>query len=159
MEMRKADLILVRGRGWFSKEIEEITKSPYSHVAGIVKENELVEANGFRFPGVTYAALDYYAGRADVFTCDVLAKEQRQQITNLAISEVGDPYDYPLLFWQFFRYRFGWHLPYREGKSRECSVLWAEIYRNVGIDLCQGIEYPSPADLAQSKLLRKVGGI
>lgn len=159
MEIRKADIILVRGRGWISEEIEEITQSPYSHAAGVVKENELVEASGFRLPGITYAALDYYKGRADVFTCDNLTDEQREQIANLAMQEVGDPYDYPLLFWQLFRYKFGILLPYREGKSRECSVLWARAYRKAGIDLCPGIEYPSPADLSQSKLLRKVGSI
>lgn len=159
MDIKKADLILVRGRGWISEEIEEITKSPYSHVAGVVKPNELVEANGLRLPGIIYAALDYYTGRADVFTCDILTDEQCEQIAKLAIQEVGDSYDYPLLLWQFFRYRFGWRLPYKEGKARECSVLWARLYRKVGIDLCPDIEYPSPADLAQSRLLRKVGSL
>lgn len=156
MDIKPGDILLEFGSGLIGGAIDRITHSKYSHAAGIVKTNELIEAN---WQGVQWQALDYYAGCADIFTCDVLTDQQREQIQVLAIREVGDPYDYPLLFWQFLRYRFNLRLPYREGKARECSVLWARLYRQVGVDLCPGIEYPSPADLSQSKLLRKIGSI
>lgn len=76
MEPRIADLIFVRGTGPISRAIEEIEHSPYSHVAGVVKENELIEA-----------------------------------------------------------------------PARICSYLWADAYRQNGIDRWPGIRFPSPADV------------
>lgn len=153
--MKLGDLIFVRGDAPIPKIIEEITDSPYYHVAGLVKENELIEANGFRKTG--YAGLDYYWGHADVYTCDSLTDEQRQKIVEYVTAFVGSRYDYPLIVWEAARYLLRWVWPYKEGKSRICSTLWADAYREVGVELCPGIRYPSPADLAQSKLLRKVG--
>lgn len=158
MDIRSADLILVKGTGWISKTIKDVGRSLYSHVAGIVKENELMEAQGFKRTG--YQVLDYYAGRADVFTCDELTEVQRRLILECVKQEVGGNYDYLLLAWEFLRYVFNLILPYKEGRTRRiCSTLWADAYRSVGIDLCPGIKYPSPADVAQSKLLRKIGSL
>lgn len=158
MEIKFGDLILERGTGPISEAIEQISHSPYSHVAGYVKDNELIEANGFRKIG--YQALDYYAGKADVFSCESLTDEQRSQIVDYVKNEVGGHYDYVLLVWEFLRYVFNLILPYKEAKTvRICSTLWADAYRSVGIDLCPGIKYPSPGDLAESKLLRNMGSI
>lgn len=158
MEIRNADLILVRGTGPISRAIENVEHSPYSHVAGVVKNNELIEAEGFRKTG--YQALDYYAGHADVFRCDSLTIYDRKKIRELAEKEVGGQYDFVLLFIELIRYWAGVILPYKEPpKVRICSTLWAGIYRKAGIDLCPRIRYPSPGDIAQSKLLRKVGSI
>lgn len=156
MELKLGDLILVRGHGIISRAIEQIENNPFSHTAGLVKPNELIEAN---WQGVQWQALDIYAGRADIFRSPFLTPEKRAQIPSLAIAELHNPYDYPLLGWQLFRYWLHIKLPYSEGKKRECSTLWARIYKELGIDLCPGIEFPSPADLAQSKLLEKVGSL
>lgn len=154
MEIKPADLILVKGRDCLSYVIEDVEKSPYSHAAGVVKENELIEAQGFKRIG--YQGIDYYDGQYDVFTCDLLTDEQRKEIAEYAKKQVGKRYDYLLLIWEFIRYEFGLMLPYRNTQSVICSELWSDAYQSVGIDLCPGIRYPSPADLAESKLLRKV---
>lgn len=156
MDMKPGDLIFEKGTDFISDAIEDISKSIYSHTAGLVKENVLIEANGFRKIG--YQALDYYAGRTDVYTCDDLTDEQRKAIVDYVIKEVGGHYDYVLLAWEFIRCEFNLILPYQEGKTvRICSTLWADAYRQAGIDLCPGVKFPSPGDLASSKLLRKVG--
>lgn len=156
MELKPGDLIFEKGTGLISDGIEDISQSTYSHTAGLVKENELIEANGFRKIG--YQALDYYDGKADVYTCDDLTDGQRELIIHYVQQEVGGHYDYFLLVWEFIRYVFHWLLPYQEGKTvRICSTLWADAYRQAGIDLCPGIRYPSPGDLANSKLLQKIG--
>lgn len=157
MEIKLADLILVRGDGPISHAIEEITDSPYSHTAGYVKENELIEAQGFRHTG--YQGLDFYAGMADVFTCDSATDEQRRMMARLAEREVGGHYSFLLLVWEFVRYTTGILLPYDPGPNRICSTLWAAVYRSVGIDLCPGMRHPSPGDVAASKRLRKIGSI
>lgn len=151
--MLTADLILVHGDGWISQGIEDITHGKYSHVAGIVKPNEMVEA-GWR--KVQYQGLDYYNGQYDVLTCDMLTDEQRQRIADYAMKQVGKRYDYLLLLWEFIRYEFGLFLPYINTDSVICSELWSDAYRSVGVDLCPGVKYPSPNELANSKLLRKV---
>jgi hypothetical protein len=150
-----ADLILVRGTSLIDRTIESVSHSEFSHVAGLVKPNELIEAQGFRRTG--YQALDFYDGKADVFTCDGLTNTQRRMILAYVIKEVGTRYDWLLIGWEAVRYLLGILLPFREWHSRICSTLWADAYKEAGVDLCPGIRYPTPGDLAQSKLLRKVG--
>lgn len=157
LNIKPGDIILEKGTGLISETIEDISKSIYSHTAGYAKENELIEANGFRKTG--YQALDYYDGIADVFTCDSLTDEQRKQIVEYVTKEVGGRYDYLLLFLEAIRFLFHVIIPHNERTNRICSTLWADAYRDVGIDLCPGIEYPSPGDLANSKLLVKVGSL
>jgi hypothetical protein len=155
--MKPADLVIVRGTDWMGRVVEEITQSPYCHVAGIVKENELIEANAFRWTG--YAGLDAYKGQADVYTCDLLTDEQREKIVEYVTAFVGTHYDYLLLFWEWSRYKLRWVWPYKEKHSRICSTLWADAYREARVDLCPDILYPTPRDLANSPLLRKVGSL
>jgi hypothetical protein len=158
MDIKLGDLILVRGTDWISHTIEEVEHSPYSHVAGVVKNNELIEAQGFKPTG--YQALDAYRGFADVFRCESMTNEQRESILHTAELSIGGQYDYWLLVVEWIRYWFGVIVPYREPPNvRICSVLWAGIYRDQNIDLCPGIKYPTPKDISESKLLRKIGSL
>ncbi|KIL42092.1 hypothetical protein SD70_02595 [Gordoniibacillus kamchatkensis] len=156
MDIRPADLILVRGEDLIGNTIELITHSPYSHVAGVVKPNELFEAQAFRRAG--YQGLDFYAGRVDVFTCDELTDEQRVQIVAEVERYDGRRYSYLLLLWELVRYVFGLALlAPKDWQPVICSTLWVRAYRKAGIDLCPGVRFPSPADMADSPKLRKVG--
>ena len=143
-----------KGLTWIGKEIESITKSEYSHIAGLVKTNELIEAAGFRKTG--YQGVDYYAGDGGYFYMSFSNREQREIIVNYAIQEVGSRYDYLLILWEAIRYMTHVLLPYKEMKSRICSTLWSDAYLAAGIDLCPGVKYPSPGDLAESKSLVKI---
>ncbi|UOF90751.1 hypothetical protein LSG31_00265 [Fodinisporobacter ferrooxydans] len=154
--MKLADLIFVRGTSFLDRSIEDITSSSYSHVAGIVKENELIEAQGFRKTG--YQALDFYSSHADVYRCENMSDFQRDKILQYVTNEVGSRYDYLLIGWEAIRYLLHTMIPYREPpQARICSTLWADAYKSAGIDLCPGIKYPTPRDLAESKLLKKIG--
>jgi uncharacterized protein YycO len=153
--IRTADLLLVRGTGWMDKAIEIVSHSPYSHVAGVVKENELVESVGFQKTG--YEGIDTYARKSDLYTCDALTDQQRKDIVQFVISKIGTGYDYFLIAWEAGHFLLGINVPYRENGRYDCSTLWADAYKSVGIDLCPGIQFPTPGDLAQSSLLRFVG--
>lgn len=155
VNIRLGDLVFVTSAGFVPRAIEDITHSRYYHVAGLTAVNELVEAQGFRKTG--YQALETYTGAADVYTCAILSDEQRTQITTYALKEIGTRYDYLLIGWEAVRYVLHLVLPFYEGKRRICSTLWSDAYRSTGVDLCPGIPYPSPADLATSPLLQKVG--
>lgn len=150
------DIVLIKGKNSLSRVIEEIEDSVYSHAAGIVKENEIIEV--VLFEKTSYESLDSYKGYADIFTCDSLNNEQRDGIVKYAENHLGSYYDLPLLLWEFIRYAAHIILPYKQiFQSYICSTLWAEAYRSVGIDLCPNIKYPSPKDLSESKLLTKIG--
>ncbi len=121
MDIRPADLILVKGIDWISRGIEDVVKSAYSHVAIVVNEKELIEAQGFRPTG--YAGIDTYRGIEDIYTCDEATDKQRQQIVDYLIKEVGAHYSYLLFAWEFVRYETGILLPYDPGPNRICSYL------------------------------------
>lgn len=153
--IKPADLIFVRGNGPIDHAIESISHSSYNHVAGLVKPNELFEAQALR--NVGYQALDVYKGDADIYTCDELTDEQRQQIVQYVLDHQGEHYGYKLIAWEFAHFVFHVDLPMKDKDEPDCSYLWQEAYRSVGVDLCPGLEYAAPGDLAESKLLRKVG--
>jgi uncharacterized protein YycO len=156
MDLKPADLIFVRGDGLIDRIIESVTHSPYSHVAGVVKPNELVEAQGGRRTG--YAALDFYAGAADIYTCDIMTDEQRKMAVEFVIREVGTRYAYGEIAWEFVHYVFHLDLPMKDSLSKfDCSQLWFDAYKTAGINLRPDLQFVAPADLAQSPLLRKVG--
>lgn len=156
MDIRPADIILVRGTGFTDHVIEGVTLSPYSHATGLVKPNELIEAQAFRTTG--YQGLDFYKGSSDIFTCDELTDDQRQRIVAFVMAEVGTRYDYALIGRELEHYVLHVDLPFVEGDGRhDCSTLWADAYRWVGVDPCPGIKYPTPGDLGKSTLLRMLG--
>ena len=157
-DLRIGDLILVRGTDLISEAIKAVEHSPYSHTAGYVGNGQLIEAEGFKKTG--YASVTKYQCMADVFRCIYVSDFLRKNILKQAEYQVGGRYDYALLFVELIRYCTGLVLPYREPpNARICSVLWAGIYQDVGISLCPTQKYPSPADIAQSKLLIKIGSL
>lgn len=160
LELLPGDLILVRGTSTLAHAIESVEHSPYSHVAGYVGDGKLIEAQGFRRTG--YIDASEYAGCADVYRFVYpLPIKVRNHIVELAKENVGGHYDYLLILWELSRYLFHLALPFKEAKGmRICSTLWAiGIYKKAGIDLCKGIAYPSPADLAASMYLKRVGSL
>lgn len=153
-QIHPGDIILVRGSTWEDRMIKFVTHSGYTHVAGVVKPRKIIDILPFSLAG--YKEIGLYAGRADVFTCDVLTEEQRRKIVNYITGKVGSHYNYFLVLWQISRYWLHWSWPYQPGDGSLCSTLWTDAYREAGVNLCPDIPFPSPGDLANSKLLRKV---
>ncbi len=156
-EIRPGDIILVYGSTWIDQVIKKIIRSDYTHVAGVVKSNEVIDILPFTQAG--YKNLRLFAGKADVFTCDTLTDDQRRKIVDYVNRKVGTSYNYWLVVWEGCRYLLNWQWPYKTGKSGLCSTLWADAYREAGVDLCPEAIFPSPRDLADSRLLRKVCGL
>jgi uncharacterized protein YycO len=154
--MQIGDICLDKGTGWISKTIEDFEHSKYSHATTFIGYDNLIEAEGFERTGTV--PIEKYQNQLDIYTCDSLTDAQRQEIKEYLIKEVGSRYDYLLLLVEAIRYVFHVVLPYKEPfKSHICSTLVVDAYKSVGIELCPNIKYPSPADLSNSKLLRKIG--
>jgi len=151
--MQKGDIVLVYGRSLVDDVIDDVEHSKYSHTAGFVTDDKLIEVNAIK---TEYVDMSMYKGKADIFTCDILTDEQRDLIALYIISQVGTHYDWILLFLEGIRYIFHVMLPHREFHNHICSTLWNDAYKSVGIFLCPDIKYPSPADLSESKLLRNI---
>jgi hypothetical protein len=156
MVIKPADLILVRGSGLIAGAIAGITHSLYSHVAIVVKENELFEAQGFRPVG--YQSLDFYAGCADVYTCDELTDEDRAAIVATILTYKDRHYSYPLLAWEFMRYTVGpIIMPVYDWQPIICSTLAATGYRQSRFDLWPRTRWPTPGDIPLTQRLRYAG--
>lgn len=153
-KIRPGDLLLIRGNTWIDKAIKHITGSSYTHVAGVIGPDKMVEILPFKRTG--YQKLETYNGQVDVFTCNTLTDEQRRKIVEHIVKKVGTKYDYKLVFWEASRYLFHWVWPYKAGDNSLCSTLWADAYRKAGIDLCPDIIYPSPGDLEKSPIIQKI---
>lgn len=157
MKLQPCDIVLVKNEtSWISEEIEEVTKSIYSHSAIIIKENTLIEAGTF---DVRYNALDSYNGHYDVYRCPFLDSFDKAQIVNYLVKQIGKKYDYKLLIYEWVRYRLNIILPFwfKNSDSVICSELVKDSFLNtIGINLTPGIQYPSPKDISESKLLTKI---
>lgn len=150
-----ANLVFIRGTQGIATPIKKLTKSPYTHVAGFVMPDQLIESQGFRKTG--YQSAETYEGVSDVYTCDILSPEQRLDIVHYVTKEIGTPYDYLLIGLIGVRLLFkSESLKYTNQKRQICTTLWVDAYRSVGVDLCPGNLHPTPGDLAQSPLLRQV---
>lgn len=153
-EIQPGDILLISGNTLVDKIIKLVTRSPYSHVVGVVNTNQVVEI--LPLSTVRLKKIQDYTGRADVFTCERLSNDDRRKIISFVTGKIGASYDYDLIIWEASRYLFNWVWPYDNKDSSLCSTLWSEAYRKAGIDLCPDVKFPVPGDLAKSKYLHKV---
>jgi len=150
-EIQPGDILLIRGNTWVDEIIKLVTRSPYSHVVGVIDPNQVVEI--LPLSTTRFSKIQDYAGRADVFTCTGLSNDDRTKIVSNVTAKIGTTYDYHLIIWEASRFLFKWVWPYEYKDSRICSTLWSDAYRKVGIDLCPEIKFPVPGDLANSQML------
>lgn len=153
-EIQPGDILLISGNTLVDKIIKLVTRSPYSHVVGVVNPNQVVEI--LPLSTVRLKKIQDYTGRADVFTCERLSNDDRRKIISFVMGKIGASYDYDLIIWEASRYLFNWVWPYDNKDSSLCSTLWSEAYRKAGIDLCPDVKFPVPGDLAKSRYLHKV---
>ena len=154
-EIQPGDILLISGNTLVDKIIKLVTRSPYSHVVGVVNPNQVVEI--LPLSTARFKKIQDYTGRADVFTCERLSNDDRRKIVDYVTGKIGASYDYYLIIWEASRYLFNWVWPYDNKDSSLCSTLWSEAYRKAGIDLCPDVKFPVPGDLAKSRYLHKVG--
>ncbi|MCL6633321.1 MAG: hypothetical protein K6T63_11905 [Alicyclobacillus herbarius] len=151
--MEAGDLIFIRGTEGLAWPITKVTRSPYTHVAGVVEEGQLIESQALRRTG--FQPLATYQGVGDIYTCPELKDWQREGIVEYVQRWIGCRYDYFLFTLLAFRQILGGLVPvYLSDKRHICTTLWVEAYRAVGIDLCPGIRCPTPGELAGSPHLR-----
>ena len=153
IDMREGDIVLVRARWWLRWRWQ------HEHGALVHWRRHATGLDWYTlevgFTGVRDWRYGHWPRPWDVFTvrCE---DEVAQAAVTAAMTWRGDPYAW-------------WHLPalfrrtmqpqeVRAAEGRICTELVVDAYREVGVDLTPGIEYPTPDDIARSELLVKVGG-
>ncbi len=146
--LNMGDLVFVRGDGWVSRAIEDITHSSYSHVALAVSGDTLIECQAGE--PVCYVPASKYANEADVYRSALDAVTLTAAV-NAACAHIGERYGYGLIAEEFVREETGIQLPWH-ARGPICSVLISDAVRKAGVGFCQGIQYPAPADEARDGL-------
>jgi len=156
MELKVGDILACKSNSFLSFAIRFLTKSKYSHLAIIVSESEIIEADGI-VGFINRKNINDYINEADIYTCD-LTDEQRQDVVEYAISKIGKKYDYFLVFVLFLRFTFGIKIKIKDTDDDICSELVNDCYSSVNLKLSKK-RFPIPDDVIKSGLLRYVGSI
>lgn len=138
-----------------SDAIEDITHSPYSHVALCISDTEVIEAI---FPdGVHETSITKYEGKADIYTPLAVPYDITSAITK-SISFLGERYDDLLIIYEFFKDEIDLRFSYHEKRHKDliCSTCIRDSFLP-NINLTPGIKYPTPGDLSKSTVLQLKG--
>jgi uncharacterized protein YycO len=155
--LKKGDIILKRGTGRLSRDIEFVTHSQFSHAALVSDpDKNLIIETGLH--GVGHSHVKDFIGMSFVFRMKTMTDEQAEQIVKYAENQLGKPYDYEELVEIFLRYVF--HIPNNEEEKGRyvCSTFVNEAYASAGIRLTKQ-NIPSPEDIYESSLLTKIGDL
>lgn len=157
VNIKPADIILMKGSSTISKEIEVITQSQFSHAALVFDpEKKLtIEATP---NGVMNGDLNKYTGCSSVFRLKEINNEQSEKILKFAAQQLGKPYDYEELIELFLRYVFQIQISDFEKGRYICSTFVNSAYVSAGIRLTKQ-NIPSPEDIFESPLLMKVADL
>lgn len=157
VNIKPADIILMKGSSPISREIEFITQSQFSHVALIFDPEKMLTIEATP-NGVIHGDLTKYTGCSSVFRLNEITEEQSEKILKFAEQQLGKPYDYEELIELFLKYVF--HIltnDFEKGRYI-CSTFVNSAYLSAGIRLTK-VNIPSPEDIFDSPLLIKVADI
>lgn len=151
-KMKLGDILALKNTTTLiGKLIKYFTKSSYSHICVYIGNGIAIEADGY-VGKINYRDINDYKNNLDIYTCDMTG-EQRKIICKYAISQIGQKYDYMLIFVLFLRKIFKLKIRFKDSKSDICSELCNDAYLKANMRLIKK-RYPSPQDVVSSPLLR-----
>jgi uncharacterized protein YycO len=157
-DVEQFDLLFYRGSGVAASIISKVTKSPYTHVALVLDEFHLVEADWYHPLAIRH--IEYRTENFDIYRVGDLDDVQRSRIKRYIYETINSPYDYPLVLSHLLKYFFGGKLLFNSPRRFDCSE-WVDLAFNyAGIDLLPNtqISTVTPADLVKSPKLTLVKG-
>lgn len=159
--VKTGDIVFCSGGYLFSKIIQRLTKSTWSHVAVVYKDEELgrvllLEAEpfvGIRLIPLSKYLRDYkgkkrpYKGK--IFICKMLAQVEKPSFNrgiSFGLDELTRPYDN----WEIFRIML--RILFKAGKRERnrsyiCSELVRDIYAKAGVLMHLKDSYISPDNI------------
>lgn len=153
--MQEFDLIFYKGDGFISKIIKKVTKSPYSHVALVLDNYHILEADWKRPLSIRH--ISYRSQEYDIYRVKGLTEEQKEKLRRYINETISAGYDLKLVLSHLFKYFFKGKL--LNSPSRyDCSEWITLAFLYAGIELLpskQPFEV-TPADLSKSPRLKLV---
>jgi hypothetical protein len=159
----KGDVVLVEGRGfgaglvklgnWWTRIFGSKKGIQYSHIGIMISDTEIVEAIG---NGVVRRDFPYKK-RYQIYRYKDLSPEAKIKLAEVAISQIGDKYNYPLLIslgvLKFLRLEK--IVPMSSNMGKICSLVVAKCYDAIGYRFrpSEDIELVDPADIAEDILI------
>lgn len=154
--MLVGDIVFFKGSGFISDVISKVTHSPYTHVAVVMHNNNILEANSFIKVRIRPIQKDEVFS---VYRCN-LTDKQRQIIYLKGEQFIGKDYDYVQVFQWLYRLTINKDgLGIVNNTNRlYCSELVDDVFEAAGIDLLPNRldGDVTPIDLLKSPLLVKV---
>ncbi|MGF9822608.1 hypothetical protein ABE430_08815 [Brevibacillus agri] len=155
MVLKRFDLLFVKGKSLVGRVIEEVTRSPYSHVAIVIDDWHLVETD-WRYP-LKMRHMAYRPAEYDVYR--YREPFTMHEIVSMEVFLRGclnAPYDLLQSLTNGLHILTG--LPILDAPERlNCSETVDRMFAAAGIDLCPGIDgRVTPADLAASDKLQRI---
>jgi hypothetical protein len=155
VELRRFDLLFVRGRSLIGRLVQAVTRSPYSHVAIVLDEWHVAETD-WKYP-LKVRHLTYPAGAFDVMRYrGELMPQQLAAMERFLHEKLTTPYDYLQSITNGLYLLVG--ISIRDAPGRmNCSETVDRMFAAAGIDLCPAVlGHVTPADLARSEKLQKI---
>ena len=130
-QVKRGDILLYKGKGFVSHMIRVVTKSKWSHAAWVLDGNQLLESDWELFgkKGVQIEDMKTYKKKRSAFVRVNVPEEAVESALNIAMSKLGQRYDFRLffgLFWQWLKCIccLGFHKPVRDSRRGWiCSEL------------------------------------
>lgn len=165
--MRAGDLVFVRGNGFVSRAIRQITGGHWNHVMIFVGEGVCVSADN---PRVHFAKIaDYEARGEQVGFGRVLSRTDPEaaMVANKAISLIDKEYDNRGLLGIWFKFAFKWiGIPgvvfWGSNKADDqkrfwCSELVGHVWGEVGVKFTdENISWLTPSQIFESPLIGQI---
>ena len=158
--LRDGDIALIRARWWLHPLTE------YDHAALVWTWQPRLQGEAqywysleAGFSGVRAYRLAHWP-RPFVILRPVCELRVSYDALTQAMRWLGDPYAWwhlPAVFRRIMERKRGKQNINTLSEARVCTELVVDAYRAVGLDLCPGIERPTPDDIADSKRVEHVG--
>lgn len=155
--MQTFDILFYSGKGLVSRFVQNVTKSPYSHVALVISERLVVETN-WSFP-VSIRPNEYEPKEYAICRVE-LTKEQADKIYEYIEKTLGSKYDLGQVIYHILHARFGTKIV-NNPKLFTCSEWVDKAFKYAGVDLipCEVDGSVTPADLFNSSRINLVKAV
>ncbi len=158
-ELEVGDVILYKGgEGILSRAVQFFTKSKYSHVAMMISDTLLIEANWYKKSNTI--TFQYDKGKMEIYRVNGgLSVEQKLTLLEHCYGFLNKKYDYPQILGYILRFFNKNKInTFNSSNKLICSELIDRAYLKVGVDLSNEhyVGDVTPEDIVKSEKLKRI---
>lgn len=147
-DIQCGDIFLVKNDTFISRIIRWITRSEYSHCGVFLDSMHIYHTEYNQGLRITHSL--YPKGKVEVYRANI--PFDNEKLHSFICDNIGNKYDFGEILKVLFR------INKKETDSEYiCSSLVREAFLYAsGVDVCDGIEIPTPKDIANSRYLTRI---